>query len=82
MYPPAIKLQCEICKRTHRVQHHRVAGGRWVVVCFSCRAAMLHLNNWQRANPHVDISELTRVFAQCVLKPAAGVVLPARDKSA
>lgn len=76
------RLPCVVCASKHRTHSQRIAGGQWVVVCVSCRAALERVREWHAANPALDVTELLRVYVECVPKPASVVAAAARKKTA
>lgn len=76
------RLPCVMCNSRHRTNSRRVGGGKFIILCASCHNALVKLYDWHRANAHLDVGALTRVYRANVPKPAAGVAAPARDKIA
>lgn len=76
------RLPCAVCHRTHRTHSLRIARGKWTVLCVSCHAALVRIREWHLANPELDVNELARVYAECVVKPAAAAPAAAKEKIA
>lgn len=77
----ATRLPCEICKSKHRTASRRIAGGKWVILCVSCHAALVKFYEWKRANPGVDVLTFVRLFVEFAPKPVGRLAEPPEEKT-
>lgn len=78
----ATRVPCAVCKFDFRTQSCRIDGGKWVILCASCRAAIVKLHDWQRVNRNLAVADLVRVYAQCAPTPSTAAAAPPKKPAA